>query len=136
MTNPRKPSPPADLDARGRAFWRSTQAMFELSGVEMELLKECARLLDECEALRHAVDRDGTTVAGSSGQLRVHPGVGELRQHRLALGRLLAQLALPDVDGGALATPRTAAARNAAQVRWKGHTARGTALRGVDGGTA
>jgi len=136
MTSDRKPAPPADLGARGRKFWRATMSAYELSGVELELLTECCRLLDDCEALRTAVERDGTMIAGSSGQVRVHPGVGELRQHRLALGRLLAQLALPDVDGGALATPRTAAARNAAQVRWKGHTARGTALRGVDGGTA
>jgi len=79
-----KPSPP-DLGVRGRKFWRSTVASFELSGVELELLKECARLLDECESLRNAVDRDGVTVAGSAGQTRVHPALGELRQHRLAV---------------------------------------------------
>jgi len=75
MTNPRKPSPPADLGVRGRKFWHSTVAAFELSDVEQELLNECCRLLDECESLRAAVDADGTTVTGSAGQTRVHPAL-------------------------------------------------------------
>ncbi len=133
MTTVRKPPAPRDLSVRGRAFWRSTLGAFQLSEVELELLKECCRLLDECESLREAVTKDGTTVAGSTGQPRVHPALAELRQHRLALGRLLSQLALPDVDGGVLATPRTAAARTASQARWKGHPARGTALGKLDG---
>ncbi len=116
MTTVRKP--PADLSVRGRAFWRSTLTTFELSGVELELLKECARLLDECESLRSAVDRDGVTVCGSTGQTRVHPALAELRQHRLALGRLLAQLALPDGEDGHLLSPSQARGRKAAQARW------------------
>lgn len=92
--------------------------MFELSDVEMELLRECCLLLDECEALREAVEKDGTTVAGSTGQTRVHPALGELRQHRLAVGKLLAQLALPDVDDTSLLSPSQARGRKAAQTRW------------------
>ncbi len=119
MTNDRKTAaPPADLTARGRGFWRSTVATFELSGVEMELLTECCRLLDECESLRTAVERDGTTVEGSTGQTRVHPALGELRQHRLALGRLLAQMALPDADEERLLSPMQARGRKAARTRW------------------
>lgn len=118
MTTTRKPPAPPDLGVRGRAFWRTTLANFELSDVEMELLKECARLLDECESLRNAVDSDGVTVAGSTGQTRVHPALGELRQHRLALGRLLAQLSLPDLDDEHLLSPSQARGRKAAQTRW------------------
>jgi len=118
MTNPRKPSPPADLGVRGRKFWHSTVAAFELSDVEQELLNECCRLLDECESLRAAVDADGTTVTGSAGQTRVHPALGELRQHRLALGRLLAQMALPDADEERLLSPMQARGRKAARTRW------------------
>ncbi|MCU1617254.1 MAG: hypothetical protein JWO98_4794 [Frankiales bacterium] len=47
------------------------------------------------------------TSTKTTGQPRVHPAVGELRQHRLALGRLLSQLALPDE---ALPTPLQARA--------------------------
>lgn len=132
MTADRKPRPPADLGGRGRVFWRRTVDDFDLSRVELELLVECCRLLDECEALRTVVEVDGPSVAGASGQVRVHPAIGELRSHRLALGRLLSQLDLPDEDGVALSTPRQAAARSAARARW----GTATALRGVDGGTA
>lgn len=118
MTTTRKPPPPADLSVRGRKFWRTTLADFELSDVEMELLIECARLLDECESLRNAVHSDGVTVTGSTGQPRVHPALGELRQHRLALGRLLAQLALPDVEDEKLLSPAQSRGRKAAQTRW------------------
>lgn len=114
----RKRPAPRDLAARGRAFWRTTVATFDLSEVELELLRECCRLLDECEQLRTTVDEDGTTVKGSTGQPRVHPALGELRQHRLALGKLLAQLDLPDEAGESLPSPTSARARRAAQSRW------------------
>jgi hypothetical protein len=97
---------------------------FELSDVELQLLIECCRLLDECEGLIRVLERDGETIQGSTGQTRMHPALGELRQHRLALGRLLAQLSLPDEDGEMLPTPVQARARRAAASRW-GH--RGTA---------
>ena len=119
----RKPRAPADLRERGRAFWRQTLADFDLSEVETELLRECCRLLDECEALRRSVDTEGTTVKGSTGQVRVHPALGELRQHRLALGRLLAQMNLPDVDDTSLRSPRQVRATKAAQARWTAHNA-------------
>lgn len=106
------------LAVRGRTFWRSTVASFELSDVELELLRECCRLLDECESLGTAVDTEGITVVGSTGQTRVHPALGELRQHRLALGKLLAQLSLPDVDDESLLSPTQARGRRAAQSRW------------------
>lgn len=114
----RKPAAPADLGGRGRKFWCAAMADFELSDVEVELLIECARLLDECESLREAVKADGVMTVGSTGQRRAHPALGELRQHRLALGRLLAQLALPDVDDETLFSPAQSRARKAAQTRW------------------
>src|SRR4051794_41724388 len=81
--------------------------------------------MDECEALREAVAADGTTVQGSTGQTRVHPAIGELRQHRLALGKLLSQLALPDEEDNALPTPLQARGRAAAGKRGGQHERRG-----------
>lgn len=124
MSTDRKPAPPRDLGVRGKAFWRHTMKIYELSEVEMELLRECCRLLDECESLRNSVDQEGTTVKGSTGQIRVHPALGELRAHRLALGKLLAQLDLPDVDESALKSPTQARASKAAQTRWRAHNTR------------
>jgi hypothetical protein len=101
-----------------------------LSEVELELLRECCRLLDECESLRASVQSEGTTVAGSTGQVRVHPALGELRQHRLVVGRLLAQLALPDVDDTSLRSPAQTRAAKAAATRWRSHNERKAALHG------
>lgn len=114
----RQPLTPKGMGARGRGFWRAAVAEFELSGPEVELLVEVCRLLDEVEALRAAVARDGMVVAGSTGQPRVHPALGEMRQHRLALGKLLAQLALPDADGESLPSPVQARGRRGAAARW------------------
>lgn len=111
-------TPPKGLGARGRAFWRATVRDFDLSDVECEVLREACRLLDEVDSLREAIDADGVTVTGSQGQTRVNPAIGEVRQHRLALARLLAQLDLPDVDGGRVLTPTQARASRAAQTRW------------------
>ncbi len=119
-TRSKAPTAPSGLGARGRAFWRHAVAGYDLSETERELLAECCRLLDECEALRAAVDADGATVPGSSGQPRVHPALGELRQHRLALGKLLAQLALPDVDESTLSSPVQVRGRRGAAARWGG----------------
>jgi len=93
-------------------------AGFDLSDVELELLRECCRLLDECESLPSSVDQEGTTVKGSTGQPCVHAALGELRQNRLALGKLLAELALPDDAGELLPSPLQARARRAAESRW------------------
>ncbi len=68
-----------------------------------------------------SVDKEGTTVLGSTGQVRVHPALGELRQHRLAPGRLLAQLGLPDADDASLKSPSHTRASKAAQTRWRAH---------------
>ncbi len=116
---------PSGLAARGRAFWSQAVDTYELTESELSLLIEVCRLMDECEALCEAIAADGTTVAGSNGQPRVHPAIGELRQHRLALGRLLSQLALPDEDDTALPTPLQARGRAAARKRWAGHVKRG-----------
>lgn len=103
---------------RGALFFNSTKETFDLSDTELELLETCARTLDEIDELQNSVDREGLTVKGSTGQTRIHPAVSELRQHRLALGRLLAQLQLPNEDGEKLASPAQAKSRMANQMRW------------------
>ena len=111
---------PRGLKARGRRFWKAVTAGYELNVDELELLVEVCRCLDDCEALAATVERDGLTVAGSAGQTRVHPAVGELRACRALVGKLLAQLGLPGPDGERLDSPVRARARAAANKRWAG----------------
>jgi hypothetical protein len=91
--------PPEDLAERGQAFWRNVVNRYELSVIELELVLEVARSLDLIEDLY----RTGGSPA-------------ELRMQRLAVGRLLGQLAVPVED--TIDSPMTARARKAAATRW------------------
>jgi hypothetical protein len=122
---PRKPPAPKGLESRGRKFWRDVHATWEFNRDELELVVEVCRLLDTCDRLQAALDDDGVTVRGSTGQTRVHPAVGELRGARLALGRLLAQLGLPDPDEQKMPSPSQERAQRAARARWAHHVKRG-----------
>jgi phage terminase small subunit len=117
-----KPRAPSGLGSRGGRFWRTVVDTYELQPDELELLAECCRTLDDLDKLRKAIGRDGTTVAGSKGQTRTHPALAELRQTRLALGRLLGQLGLPDPEDEqgrpGIVSPLSARGRKAARARW------------------
>lgn len=121
MANPKAPT---GLGRRGRAFWRDIVADYELSRVELELLAECCRSVDQIDALRQAIEEDGITVRGSEGQPRVHPAVTQINATRTMLGRLLAQLDLPDPEGETLRSPTSARAVKAANDRWAAAKAR------------
>jgi len=112
------PAPPAGLAPRGSAFWATVAGSYVLAVAEVELLTEVCRSLDDVEALHRTVAAEGRTVAGSRGQPRAHPALAELRATRVVLGRLLAQLELPDVDGESLPSPVQARGRRAARERW------------------
>jgi hypothetical protein len=118
----RRPPAPKGLAERGRRFWRTVVAGYELEPDELEVLVEVCRTLDQVEPLQALLEQDGLTVTGSVGQKRVHPAIGELRSSRALLGKLLAQLELPDPEGESLSTPQQARARKAARSRW-GRTA-------------
>ena len=114
---PVAPTPPAGLSPRAASFWAKSAADFELTDGEAELLAEAAYLLTEIDGLRNALARDGLTVAGASGQPRVHPAVNEVRQHRMALMRLLKALDLPAEDEHP-ESQTSKDARAAANARW------------------
>lgn len=101
---------PTGLKRRGAAFWRHITSEFDPSAPELELLLEVCRTIDVVEAL-----------AGSD-DLR---SLAELRQQRLVLGRLLAQLQIPGDQ--AIESPTTIQARKAAQARWRNHPRRAQA---------
>jgi hypothetical protein len=116
-TSPLKaPLDAAGLGPRGARFKAQTEAVFDLTEGENLLLLEVARSLDEIEALNDAVLRDGITVPGHAGQTRVHPAVGEARQHRLLIAKLLHVLDLPGEES--TVTPAQLRGRKAAAARW------------------
>lgn len=108
------------MGVEGRSLWRSVVARFELDEREVVILAAACRCVDRAGELDQLVAVEGVTVAGSSGQPRLHPGVAEARNQRVAMGRLLGQLALPDA-GGDVVQARTSTslrASRAARARW------------------
>jgi hypothetical protein len=112
---------PAGLAARGRRFWRTITADFELSDSERELLEECCRTLDTLDGLQNSIAEVGPTVTGSMGQVVLNPLISEARGQRVVLHKLLAALALPDDEGQVIHAATTQRGRQAAQARWRGH---------------
>jgi len=119
MTDQTLPRGPAGLKASGRKLWRGVVATFDLRDDELILLSAACRLADEATALEAMMETTTALVFGSTGQVRPNPLYAEVRAHRLALGRLLAQLGLADA-GETDATSRSAAGRRMAVARWAG----------------
>lgn len=118
---------PRGLGAAGRALWRSftapttradgSTAVLEFDTREAANLAQAARIADTIADLEAVLAVDGVVVLGSKGQPRLHPAVAELRAHRLALSRLLGELAIPDADEKPV-TARSERATRAADARW------------------
>lgn len=112
MTQQRAPD---GLGGEGRKLWKSIASVYELDPRELSLLAAACRQADDVAALEAVLARDGMIVAGSAGQPRLSAVVAELRQARLAVGKLLDLLTLPDVDAAPRVSRRS---QRAAQRRW------------------
>jgi hypothetical protein len=107
-----------------RSIARSLLDGWELDEREEAILRLAARQADDLARLEKAISRDGAMALGSAGQPVVNPAITEARQARLAIGRLLGTLHLPDADQ----EPKTLAARRnqaAAQTRWRNQEKKG-----------
>jgi len=111
---------PHGLGRRGASFLRWAGRSFELDPPHRALVVEAARMMDLLDALAVQVERDGLTVAGSTGQPRPHPLLAEQRSTALALSRLLDALGLDPPEEEAPESRTSARARHAALVRWHG----------------
>lgn len=116
MTEPKK-RPPADLGTAGKALWRRLASVYVFEPGELAILETACHQADDVAALEALIAEHGMIVSGSQGQPRLNAAVTEVRQGRLALGKLLGQLALPDeVDRPRSSTSK--AAQHAANARW------------------
>lgn len=84
---------------------------------ELEILDRAAAMANVIAALDAAVQRDGLTVVGSTGQLRLHPAVAELRASRALLVKFLDMLKLPQ-DSGVVRSARSERKARNVGVRW------------------
>lgn len=121
MSEQSAPRAPSGLGKRGRRYWRSILATYELSDSELELLTEACRTLDNLDTLDRAIAEAGPTVMGSAGQSVVNPAFTEARGQRTLLHRLIAALALPDDEGDAVPSGHSQRGKAANRARWRGH---------------
>ena len=114
--------PPSGLRAPGRKLWLSVATKYVLTAAELEMLAQACRTADELDRLERAVRAlSDLTTTGSTGQLKPHPLLAEVRAHRLLLERLTKALALPDEDEESGMRPGAKHAQRAARGRWKDH---------------
>jgi uncharacterized protein with von Willebrand factor type A (vWA) domain len=112
---PNRRRAPDGLQKAGRRVWSGILAEFDLDERELLVLEQAARQADSVAALEAEIEASGLVNPGSKGQMRLSPTVTELRQARLAVSRLLSDLALPDIDEESSTTRR---GRKAAEARW------------------
>lgn len=86
----------------------------ELDEREEAILDLAARQATDVAAAEADMRDRGYLVEGSRGQKILNPSLAESRQGRLALGKLLGQLDLPDSTKDAVRS-----ARHAAERRWR-----------------
>ena len=86
----------------------------ELDEREEALLDLAARQARDVGRAEADIVARGYLVPGSKGQDVINPSVAEVRQSRIALGKLLGQLDLPESTKDTVRH-----ARNAANTRWK-----------------
>jgi hypothetical protein len=89
------PRPPKGLQAPGRRLYREITGRFELDAAESAILVQACRTADSLEDLQGVLDAAGVT----DDRGRPSPVLGELRQQRLVLARLVAALRIPDAEG-------------------------------------
>jgi hypothetical protein len=89
-------TPPADLGERGRELWQAVVGdlpdSLEYEGRELAQLRMAARLADDLALIEQGIAEHGAVTLGSVGQVRANPLIGEARQIRLAIDRILARL--------------------------------------------
>ena len=111
--------PPTCLKTSGKRLWVAVAESFVLNPGELAMLEQACRTADELDRLERAVRAlPELTTAGSTGQVKPHPLLAEVRAHRLLLERLTGSLNLPDEDEEQGLRPGQKHAQKAAQVRW------------------
>ncbi len=99
----------------------SVTGRYELADHELVLLDSACAQADMIARLE-ALLADDLTTRGAAGQVRLSAAVTELRQSRLALSRLLTDLALPPDEGEQPVKLQSPASRRASRAATYRHT--------------
>lgn len=112
--------PPGGLRAAGKRLWVAVADQFLLNPGELAMLEQACRTADELNRLESAVRALSELVTtGSTGQIKPHPLLAEVRAHRLLLERLTTALSLPDEREESGLRPGQRHGQRAANTRWR-----------------
>lgn len=111
------PRAPAGLGTRGKALWQRVHRENLLDAIESEQLHQMCAVADRCDRGEKELAGQPLMTYGSTGQPRVNPLLGALREDEKLLDRYANSLgvSLPTQAG---ATRGSGAKRKAAQTRW------------------
>jgi hypothetical protein len=113
VTNPQvSDSSGAALVARLKAEMDAEE--LEPDGRDVELLSIAEALQDRIVELESVIAAEGMNTVSKSGVVHLNPAVGEARQTRVALARVISQIQLHD-DG------KDPVKQRAASTRWRSH---------------
>lgn len=114
------PPRPDGLDTAGGALWDDLTGVYDFTPAELVIVAAAARQADDVARVEAVIAADGAVVPGSKGQPRLSAAITEARQGRVALAKLIGELAIPaDDDDTRTETARTRRARHAANARWQ-----------------
>jgi hypothetical protein len=116
-----KPKAPVGLARAGRATWSRLVSSYTFLPHELLVAELVAKQSDDIARLESLLEEQGLVIAGSTGRPRLSPVLGELRQARLAMSKLLGAIGLPDEDNQPMSESSRRASK-AAKARW-GHRA-------------
>lgn len=127
MVTKTRMKPPAGLGTDGKALWQAVAEQVAGDGLQLDArerrwLADAASEADLVAVLTAALRGAPLMVRGSQNQDVANPLLAEVRQHREALGRLLARLRLDDpATASGAHRYTTTQARDAAFARWRDH---------------
>lgn len=109
----------SEFGPQGKALWKAVTDQFELAAHEQIALRGACRHADTISRLEDLL-KDSLETVGAAGQSKLSPAVGELRQYRIALSKMLTDLSLPIEEAAGdvkLASPAAKRASKAASAR-------------------
>jgi len=111
-----RPTVPSGLRPVGRRLWHEVIRNFDLRPEELSILEAACRTRSDLDRLEQVLRESQTMISERGAEERAHPIFAEVRQHRMALARLLGQLGFFDATGTGF--ERSHAGRRLARLRW------------------
>jgi|tagenome__1003787_1003787.scaffolds.fasta_scaffold20875899_3 phage terminase small subunit len=97
--------PPGHLSTKAAAVWRETLQAYDLAAHELEVFRLALEAMDRAAQARRTLRREGLYRMNRFDDLVPHPAIKVEKDAAAACSRMLAQLALPELEADAPALP-------------------------------